>query len=172
MVRSASKQETDQFLFRMPSDLRERLAQRAAANGRSMAAEVVEAIEKHLEGADRVATMWEIFTKHREDIETIPWMLLAITDLEDALHDVAGGEETPVGVHTRPLRKRYAAYVASMPTVTVKQAQTIRARLKETGGREASFLREMGVSRIEDIRDFERAMAILDDRRVLQAWKE
>jgi predicted DNA-binding protein len=31
----------------MPSELRERLAQRAAANGRSMAAEVVEAIEKH-----------------------------------------------------------------------------------------------------------------------------
>jgi hypothetical protein len=34
------------------------------------------------------------------------------------------------------------------------------------------FLNQMGATRIEDVRGFERAMAILESRRLLRAWKE
>jgi len=36
-----------------------------------MNAEIIDAIENHLRGADRVPQLWEVFEKHRSNIEAI-----------------------------------------------------------------------------------------------------
>jgi predicted DNA-binding protein len=43
-----------QYLLRLPEDLRKRIKARASLNGRSINTEIVAAIEKHLNGGDRV----------------------------------------------------------------------------------------------------------------------
>jgi hypothetical protein len=162
--------------------MRERLEQRAAENGRAMSAEVVEAIEKHLLAADRVTQLWEAFGKHKENIEAIPVILSAITEIEvylaglgvpDATFSMA---EVPrvVTVWTHQQEQDvYDAYVATLPLVTADQVQIIRDRLKELAdlskGRvywsEDMFLASMKVSQIEDIRGFERAIKHLETRK-------
>ena len=46
-----------QVLTRFPDDLRERLKQRAAENGRSVNSEVVAAVERHLTASDRLGEL-------------------------------------------------------------------------------------------------------------------
>ena len=65
----------DQYMLRLPPGLRERVAQRAADNGRSMNTEIINAIEQHLIGADRVSQLWELWQKHEKNIEAIPRLL-------------------------------------------------------------------------------------------------
>ncbi len=79
---AGSAHDLDRIIVRLPEGLRKRIAQLAAANGRSMTAEVVVALEKHLEGADRMTRLWEFFEKHRENIEEIPHILDAVVNLE------------------------------------------------------------------------------------------
>ena len=58
-ARKIAAKDADQYMVRLPPGLRDRLARRAAENGRSMNTEIVDAIEKHLEGADRITKLWE-----------------------------------------------------------------------------------------------------------------
>ena len=64
-------------------------------------------------------------------------------------------------------KKRYDAYVATLFLVTAGQVKTIKAALKEGigFGGEQKFLATLEVSRVEDIRDFERALALLEHDR-------
>ena len=62
----------DQYLLRLPDGLKDRVAQRAAENGRSMNTEIVTAIERYLTDADRITQLWEFFEKHKETIEALP----------------------------------------------------------------------------------------------------
>jgi hypothetical protein len=151
--------------------MRERLEHRAAENGRSMSAEVVEAIEKHLTSADRVTQLWERLGRHQEYIEAIPMILSAIGQIETYLKDVDGRlseiSGNPLGGAPAVLndwiqQKRHVAYLASLPLVTADQVQTIKARLIETATNEERFLALMHAPRIEEIRGFEVAMDILD----------
>ena len=64
-----------QCMLRLPPGLRDKVATRAAQNGRSMNTEIIEAIERHLQGADRITRLWEFFERHRESIESIPLLL-------------------------------------------------------------------------------------------------
>jgi hypothetical protein len=152
--------EGDQYLLRLPPGMRERLEQRAAANGRAMAAEVIEAIEKHLTSADRVTQLWETFAKHQENIEAIPVILSAIREIESCLESYT---DSPSALYRWEEGKRYNAYVATLPLVTADQVQTIRALLKETGVDEETLLGAMGAPRIEDIK-FEPAMKYVGER--------
>ena len=77
-VAKAQAREGDQYMMRMPPGLRERVAQRAAANGRSMSAEIVDMIEQSLQRADRFTLLWEFFERHRTEIEMISLGLAAI----------------------------------------------------------------------------------------------
>ena len=65
----------DQYMLRLPPGLRERVAQKAAENGRSMNTEIVAAIEQHLSSANRVTQLWELWCKHEKNIEAIPRLL-------------------------------------------------------------------------------------------------
>lgn len=87
---AASIHDRDRIIVRLPDGMRDELAARAEANGRSMTAEVVAAIEGHLKGADRVTQLWDLFEKHRENLGAIPHIWDAVEDLERAMDQVQG----------------------------------------------------------------------------------
>ena len=69
-------------MLRLPSGLRNRIANRATENGRSMNTEIVEAIEKHLEAADRMTSLWGFVEKHRENVEALDHIMEAVEYIE------------------------------------------------------------------------------------------
>jgi predicted DNA-binding protein len=152
--------DRDRIIARLPDGLRDNLAALAQANGRSMTAEITEAIEKHVTGADRVSQLWEFIQRYRRQIELMPVALAAIENLE--IYAAADGERKFRGGLTawREYKKHeQEAREAAQPLITDEQAEVIRLFLTETGIDEARFLAEMKASGIEDIRDFERAIA-------------
>jgi predicted DNA-binding protein len=58
MAKKVTRRE-DQFVVRLPAGMRDRIAAVAANNGRSMNAEIVKALEKHLENDDTLTVLWE-----------------------------------------------------------------------------------------------------------------
>jgi hypothetical protein len=182
IVKKIAAKDADQYLLRLPPGLRDQVARRAAENGRSMNTEIVEAIEQHLTRADRVSQLWELFEKHRENIEAIPVLLSAVEGIEHHLSHPDDGT-APAGLYWWKMRKiqeaqkrrdaREDAYVATLPLVTPKQVKIIKAILEWRSDHsdhdtadyeEKMFFREMKVSRVEDIRGFERAMDFLDEQ--------
>jgi hypothetical protein len=171
-IKKIAAKDADQYMLRLPPGLRDRVARRAAENGRSMNTEIVEAIERHLTGADRVTQLWEFFGKHQENIEAIRWILPAIRLIENYLDDVQAALsslERGTGFEVDPGRppgvaNTWAARpdtdLARLPLITADEVQIIKALLKETGDEE-TFLAILGTPRIEDIRGFERAMEVL-----------
>jgi hypothetical protein len=165
--KSANKiagKDADQYMLRLPAGLRDKVARRAAENGRSMNTEVIDAIEKHLEGTDRISQLWEMFQKHGENIEAIPLIWTAVENIESHLERSAEGE-TPAGLSTWRRQKEHAAREAARPPITTDQARQIRALVKETGADETKLLKAMKASSIEDIRNFDRAFHLLDQHR-------
>jgi uncharacterized coiled-coil protein SlyX len=68
----------DQYMLRFPDGMRENLAKLATANGRSMNTEIIAALEKHLEGDDKISEL-------NQEIEQL-W--LKFEDLDAQLKDV------------------------------------------------------------------------------------
>jgi Arc-like DNA binding domain len=165
--KSANKiagKDAEQYMLRLPAGLRDKVARRAAENGRSMNTEIIDAIEKHLEGTDRISQLWEMFEKHREHIEAIPLVWAAVENIEHHL-EKSGEGESPAGLTTWRRQKEHGAREAARPPITADQARQIRALLKETGADETKLLKAMKASSIEDIRNFDRAFYLLDQRR-------
>jgi plasmid stability protein len=158
--RVATAHDLDRIIVRLPEGLREKLAQRAAANGRSMTAEVVAALEKHLEGADRIAELWQFFQRHREDIERIPLVLAAVEYLEIFAERSGYGQGELSAFRRHEERK---AREAARPLITADQVTKIKALL-ESPDEEARLLKVLEVSSVEEIRDFDRAITLLDLR--------
>jgi plasmid stability protein len=161
-MKKIAAKDADQYMLRLPPGLRDRVARRAAKNGRSMNTEIVEAIEQHLTGADRVTQLWELFGNHQENIEVIPWILAAVAQIEDYLHRSSEDFDTPAVLRNLAARKREDAHIASLPLVTADQVQKMKAFLEENNMDEKKFLVAMQAPRIEDIRGFERAMDFLE----------
>jgi hypothetical protein len=82
--------DRDRIIVRLPDGMRDKIAAMALANGRSMTAEVIAALEHHLKSADRITQLWELFEKHRTDIEAIPRILEAVEILEFHLEQSTG----------------------------------------------------------------------------------
>jgi predicted DNA-binding protein len=155
----ASKR-ADQYMLRFPEGMRAKLAKLANANGRSMNAEIIDAIEKHLEGADRMTRLWDFFEKHRENIEAIDRVWGAVEDLEHSMHKLTGD-----GMYGTLTEWRHSkdndAREALRPVLTSDQVKELRALLEKAGVDEQAFLRESKAAKIEEVRDFERASKIL-----------
>jgi hypothetical protein len=164
VVKIAAK-DADQYMLRLPPGLRDRVARRATENGRSMNTEIIDAIEKHLMGADRVTRLWEFFEQHREDVETIPLVRAAVENLE--IFAARSGDDFQGGLRALRQHKEREAREAARPPITADQATKIRALL-ETPALEARFLRALNVSSVEEIRDFDRAINLLEQRRRLK----
>jgi hypothetical protein len=103
-VKKIAAKGAEQYMLRLPPGLRDSVARRAAENGRSMNTEIIEAIEKHLRDADRVTQLWEVFGKHRENIEaldsirsTVEWLDLVLGRRQprDAAEREARGADIP-----------------------------------------------------------------------------
>jgi predicted DNA-binding protein len=156
-----SVHDRDRIIVRLPDGMRDRLAAIAEANGRSMTAEVVAAIEQHLQGTDRITQLWEFFGKHSENIEAIPQILAAVEQIEIYLSHQSAEGDTPAVLRNWGRQKQRDAREAALPLVTADQVQTIKALLNETGVDEARFLALMRKPRIEEIRDFEWAIGLL-----------
>jgi predicted DNA-binding protein len=159
-VKKIAAKDADQYMLRLPPGLRDRVSKRAAENGRSMNTEIVDAIEKHLEGADRMTRLWDFFEKHREDIEAIDRVWGAVEDLEHSMHKLTGDGMYGTLTEWRD-SKDNDAREALRPVLTSDQVKELRALLEKAGVDEQAFLRESRAAKIEEVRDFERASKIL-----------
>jgi hypothetical protein len=157
LAKKTAAKDADHYQVRLPPGLRDRVAQRAAENGRSMNTEIIEAIEQHLAGADRVTQLWEIFTKHRENIEAIPFLLYAMEQLSNAVSDSLGFNLSLMPYFRHWKEQREPEDVANLSLVTPDEVQTLRALLKEIGIDEQGLIIFLHVDRIENIRGFDRA---------------
>jgi hypothetical protein len=155
--------DRDRIIVRLPDGMRDKLAAFAEANGRSMTAEVVAAIEQHLEGGTRIQQLWEFFDRHRQSIETIPLIGAAVENLE-IYAERAGEVEFQGGLRALRQHKEREAREAARPPITADQAKKIRALIKETGADETKLLKAMKASSIEDIRNFDRVVGLLELR--------
>jgi hypothetical protein len=152
--------DADQYMLRLPPGLRDRVGRRAAENGRSMNTEIIDAIEKHLEGADRITQLWDLFEKNRENLEAIPHIWGAVENLE---HEM----ERETGRSGSLTRWRYEQEKAARPPITADQVAAIRDRVKELGMDEAMLAKRLRVPSIEAIKplDFSSAMGLLHQLR-------
>jgi predicted DNA-binding protein len=151
----------DQYMLRFSEGMRDRLAKLAGANGRSMNAEILEAIEKHLEGTDRVTQIWEFVEKHRENIQAISELWQGLDNLKYEVRPLIDEREYAAMIRAD---REHKARVASLPPISAEQAAVIRRLIQETGADEARLLKLLGVPTIEEIKDFERGVSILEQR--------
>jgi hypothetical protein len=158
-IKKIAAKDADQYMLRLPPGLRDSVARRAAENGRSMNTEIIEAIEKHLRDADRLTQLWEVFEKHRENIEALDSIRAAIQELQRKVGLTGGVLHGDFG-RTPEVAEREARE-AGMPPITAKQAAIIRGLLEEEKLDEAKLLAYMRASSIEEIRDFEKAVGII-----------
>src|SRR5450631_2137656 len=76
--RVESIHDRDRIIIRLPDGMRDQLTDLAEANGRSLTAEVVAALERHLKGVDRVTEISETLKKYQPDIERIDILRQAV----------------------------------------------------------------------------------------------
>jgi plasmid stability protein len=69
--KAESIHDRDRIIVRLPDGMRDKIAAMAAANGRSMTAEVIAALEEHLKSGDRITRLEDAVEKNREKIEEI-----------------------------------------------------------------------------------------------------
>jgi hypothetical protein len=152
----------DQYMLRLPPGLRDRVAKRAGENGRSINTEIIDAIEKHLVGADRIAQLWAFMEKHRATIEAIPEIEQSLENLKYEIRPLIDERDYAAMIRADGERK---ARVANLPPITAEQAVAIRRLIQETEADEARLLKLLRASSVEGIRDFDRAVSVLEQRR-------
>ena len=163
-ARKRLERSGQQYLIRMPLGLRDRIAQRAVENGRSVSAEIVEAIEKHLEGIDRITQIWETLKKHEQDMEDIGLIRHAVLNLEGVMADVAKDTDF-YGVLRRALTQRAEKDSdANLPPITAEQAAHVRELIQQTGAPEDTLLKLLKASRVEDIKHYNLAVSFLQQK--------
>jgi plasmid stability protein len=155
-----SAHDLDRIIVRLPEGMRERLTELAAANGRSMTAEVVAALDNHLKSESRINQLWDFFERHRENIELIPVVRAAVENLE--LYAERSGDDFQGGLRAWRWHKEREAHDAAQPPITPDQAEQIRALIHETGTNEAKLLAVFRAPRVEEIRNFKKAIFYLE----------
>ena len=78
-----SAHDLDRIIVRLPEGMRAKIAQLADDNGRSMTAEVVAALEKHLKGVDRISEISEFIEEFAEEIQGIDDLKARLDRLEN-----------------------------------------------------------------------------------------
>jgi hypothetical protein len=130
-----------------------------------MNTEIIDAIERHLRGADRVSQLWEAFEKYRPNIEAIDLVYDAVYHLENRVRTLTDGDYYGVLNRARD-EKQEAARLAKLPPITAEQAATIRDLINGSALSEGSVLRALAAASIEEIKDFEKAVAYLKQWRL------
>lgn len=90
---------SDQYMIRLPDGMRDAIAKRADGNDRSMNAEIISAIRKHLDGANRFDELEAFIEKHREEIGWVYQMANDIEELQRKVNEIeftlSGGDPNP-----------------------------------------------------------------------------
>jgi len=142
---STKTTQTDQYLIRLPDGMRSKLSKLAEANGRSMNAEIVSALEQHLTGSDRFSAIEASIQNHDRTVQELE---ARIRTLEEWAI-VAGIRNFRQGLQTGEKR------------LTPREADEVRALLKRTGVSEARLLEKLAAPSIEEIKDFDEALGAL-----------
>ena len=145
MAKKAAKKiapKDAQCMLRLPPGLRDKVAARAAQNGRSMNTEIIEAIERYLQGADRITRLWEFFERHRESIESLPLLLTAVENLEISAE--RSGE-----FHGVLQRRQEAAH----PSVTSEPAERLKAAIDAMRTHSRDFEERIRAAKCEEQKD-------------------
>jgi predicted DNA-binding protein len=151
--------DRDRIIIRLPDGMRDRLSGLAEANGRSVTAEAVAAIEEHLKGANRFLEMWEFFERHRAEIADITLLRLAIENLE--IYARNQGQGFRGGLVARREHNEREARIQLLPKLTEEQATKVRALMAEREVDEQRLLRYLKAPSIEEIRGFDRAVSAI-----------
>lgn len=122
--------------------MRSKLSKLAEANGRSMNAEIVSALEQHLTGSDRLSAIESSIQNHHRTVQ----------ELEARIQTL---ENFAVTVRLRNIPH------SSEKGLTAREADEIRALLKRTGVSEARLLEKLAAPSIEEIEDFGSAVSAL-----------
>ena len=88
--KTESIHDRDRIIIRLPDGMRDKIAAMALANGRSMTAEVISALDQHLKSADRITQLWDFFEKNCENIEDISYIWDAVVNLEYEVERLTG----------------------------------------------------------------------------------
>ncbi|MEY9121312.1 Arc family DNA-binding protein [Bradyrhizobium yuanmingense] len=142
---STKTTRTDQYLIRLPDGMRLKLSKLAEANGRSMNAEIVSALEQHLTGSDRLSAIESSIQNHDR---TVQELAARIRTLEDFA----------IVARFRNFREELQT---SETGLTPREAAELRALLKRTGVSEARLLEKLAAPSIEEIKDFGDAVSAL-----------
>lgn len=151
MATKLSAKRLDQFMLRLPDGMRDTLAKLADANGRSMNAEIIAALEQHLSGLDRLSAVEAFIAAHRKSIESLSEITGTVKNLELGLS----------GLQENLAKSRQPGRMDIPPGMTFHQIDLIRTLLIETGIDEKKLLKDLRAPSLEEIHDFEGAVAAL-----------
>lgn len=141
---STKTARADQYLIRLPDGMRSRLSQLADANGRSMNAEIVSALEQHLAGSDRSSAIEATIHNHQRTLRELESRIQTLESVA-LLAQMRNSTELQLG----------------KGGLTPREAGEIRALLKRTGVSEARLLEKLAAPSIEEIQDFSDAVSAL-----------
>jgi hypothetical protein len=160
-AKRVSERSGDQYLIRLPPGLRDRIVRRAAQSGRSVSAEIVEAIEKHLDAADFIAEMREFIEQRRADIESIPVIRRAVQAIEPWVSNLTDG--VFVGTLTNEVFGKRGLPDGDPPLLTASWVQIVRTILREKKIGEREFLDYLQVESMEKVRGINRALHAISE---------
>jgi hypothetical protein len=130
---STKTKRLDQFMLRLPDGMRDKLAKMAEANGRSMNAEILSALEQHLAGTDRLSAIEAFIQKHRTNIEAVGSLgnlvelEMRVTALENHAHSAA------IAHSVDEMRRDPDFQQQLLAGLTSQEAQLVRKLLRESG---------------------------------------
>lgn len=141
---STKTTRTDQYLIRLPDGMRLKLSKLAEANGRSMNAEIVSALEQHLTGSDRLSAIESSIQNHHRTVQELEARMRTLENFATAaqVRNIQELRTTEKGL-------------------TLREAAELRALLKRTGVSEARLLEKLAAPSIEEIQDFGDALSAL-----------
>jgi hypothetical protein len=92
--------DLDRIIVRLPPGMRDKVAALADANSRSLTAEVVAALDKHLKSADRITQIELWLEEYTEDVQEVSDLKHRLGKLEE-LVDRLASEWTHLSRSTR-----------------------------------------------------------------------
>ncbi|WP_202802074.1 Arc family DNA-binding protein [Bradyrhizobium japonicum] len=134
-------------MLRLPDGMRDKLAKLADANGRSMNAEIVSALEQHLTGSDRLSAIELSIEKQHQTVQELEFRIQGLEN-----HGLTSAVRALADRLDMQTRKE---------GLTPREAGEIRALLKRTGVSEARLLEKLAAPSIEEIQDFGLAVSAL-----------
>jgi hypothetical protein len=129
---STKTKRLDQFMLRLPDGMRDKLAKMAEANGRSMNAEILSALEQHLAGTDRLSAIEAFIQKHRTNIEAVG-SIGNLVELEARVTTLENHAASAVAARMVDIIKKQSDFSQQLAGLTAPEAEQFRELLRKSG---------------------------------------